>query len=63
MGKLRISEEELADCKAWEPDYRGGLEYWLLTGLPDGYNLSDYYPQELIDEIQAEIDSSQKACP
>ncbi len=55
MNKLRISEEELASFRAWCPDYRGGLKFWLLAGLPDGYDLSDYYPQELIDEIQAEI--------
>jgi len=58
--KLWASEEEIADCKAWAPDDKGAIRYWLLTGLPDGCDLSDSYPQELIDEVQAEIEAEFK---
>ena len=55
MRELWISEEEIADIKACLPSDKAAIEYWLTVGVPDGVELSDSYPQELIDEVRQKM--------
>lgn len=50
-----LPPEVLEQLRQWCPDERGSLRYWLETGLPDGFELEDYYPADLIEEVKKEI--------
>ncbi len=59
MTLLHLSDEELRFLRESLPDDKATIRYWLTVGIPDGHeiDLADWFPQELIDEVQKEIDT------